>query len=176
MHSARPQARNGTGPSRWYLIQSKPRQGDRAEENLSNQGFQCFFPQVDVQAVVGQRQVTRREPLFPGYLFIQLSEVADNWLPIRSTRGVQRLVTFADKPLPVADTIINAIRDRLAVPDGPRMLFQPGDKVRITEGAFANVEAIFERFNGEERVVLLMNLLHKTQQVCFPLRSVSRID
>ena len=38
------------------------------------------------------------------------------------------------------------------------------------------VEAIFERFNGEERVVLLMKLLHKSQQVCFPLRSVARID
>lgn len=34
------------------------------------------------------------ESLFPGYLFIQLDQLNDNWHPIRSTRGVNQLVTF----------------------------------------------------------------------------------
>ena len=32
------------------------------------------------------------EPLFPGYLFIRLDSTHDNWYPIRSTRGVNRVV------------------------------------------------------------------------------------
>lgn len=81
-------------PPRWYLIQCKPRQDSRAEENLTRQDFKCYRPTHRVERVQRGRRTTSMESLFPGYLFIQLDQLNDNWHPIRSTRGVNQLVTF----------------------------------------------------------------------------------
>ncbi|MFH7611721.1 transcription termination/antitermination NusG family protein, partial [Pseudomonas syringae pv. tagetis] len=56
------------------------------------------------------------EPLFAGYLFIRMDQVQDNWYPIRSSRGVSRIVTFGGQPVPVRDHLIEQIRQRLSPP------------------------------------------------------------
>jgi transcriptional antiterminator RfaH len=101
--------------------------------------------------------------------------VQDNWYPIRSTRGVHEIVRFdLEKPLPVADAIIEGIRARLA-DRAPEPYLKPGERVRIADGPFAHLEAIFVSQDGEERVVLLMNLLQKDQRLVFPAGSVRRV-
>ena len=71
------------------------------------------------------RKLDRQESLFPGYLFIRLNPRTDDWQPIRSTRGVSQIVRFNDQPLPVADDIIEALRERLAT----RPLAQAEDRI-----------------------------------------------
>jgi transcriptional antiterminator RfaH len=160
--------------SRWYVIQCKPREERRALENLERQGFACYLPTVVVETL---RHGLRRdvpEPLFPGYLFIDLDELSDNWHPIRSTRGVIGLVRFREYPVPVPDEIIGRIRERFAR-DNPRISYlKPGERVRITQGLFAEVEGIFVAHDGHERVVLLMNILNREQRLSFPIASVHK--
>lgn len=157
----------------WYLLQCKPRQNFRAEENLCNQGFTCFQPVVEVERLQsGKRRITT-EPLFPGYLFIRLDSINDNWSPIRSTRGVSRLVGFTGLPLRVPDDVVEALRQRLD--EQPRIVpLQPGDTVIIKDGAFATIEAIFKAFDGEERVVILLNLMNREQQLVVPVGSIEK--
>ena len=50
--------------------------------------------------------------------------------------------------------------------------FSRGDAVRITEGPFSELEAIFLRNDGEERAILLLTLLHREQRLKMPLRSI----
>ena len=158
----------------WFLIQSKPRQGTRAEENLINQGYHCYFPRIAVDRLRCGRRQQVREPLFPGYLFVYLRPGADSWQPIRSTRGVQRLVTFDNKPVPVADEIINSIRDQVDRRESATSaLFRPGDRLRITRGPFADVQAIFQRFDGEERVIVLLELMHRRQHLVVQMADVA---
>ncbi|WP_111656343.1 transcription/translation regulatory transformer protein RfaH [Isoalcanivorax indicus] len=161
--------------SRWFLIQSKPRQGSRAEAHLNHQGYQTYLPQIATQTLRNGRREYITEPLFPGYLFIRLRPGADNWQPIRSTRGVQRLVSFSNTPTPVADAIVDGIRERLATQadaDGDP-LFRPGQTLRLQGGGFEDVEAIFERFDGEQRVMVLMNIMNRRQRVRVPLSHVA---
>src|SRR5690606_41037685 len=68
----------------------------RARENLENQGFTCFLPELSVERLRAGRRIQREEPLFPGYLFIRLDR-ASGWHTVRSTRGVQKLVTFGNQ-------------------------------------------------------------------------------
>ena len=63
--------------SHWYLIQTKPRQESRAEENLRRQHFECYRPIKPSAAGNGKAD----EALFPGYLFIRLDRQLDNWYP-----------------------------------------------------------------------------------------------
>jgi transcriptional antiterminator RfaH len=78
----------------WYVVHTRPRQEARALENLQNPGFNCFLPTMQVQKLRNQRVKTLTEPMFSRYLFIQLNEQTQNWGPIRSTLGVNKLVSF----------------------------------------------------------------------------------
>ncbi|MCD5992711.1 transcription/translation regulatory transformer protein RfaH [Pseudomonas sp. CDFA 602] len=159
-------------PARWYLIQTKPRQETRAEEHLQRQHFECYRPLRSEE----KKRTTRSpadEALFPGYLFIRMDQVHDNWYPIRSTRGVARIVTFGGHPVPVQDELIEQIRQRLAKP-APRLMFTHGEPVLIKTGGFSDVEAIFVAADGAERAVILLTMLQRQQKVVLPLSSLAR--
>ncbi|AHF66947.1 MULTISPECIES: transcription/translation regulatory transformer protein RfaH [Pseudomonas] len=156
--------------ARWYLIQTKPRQEGRAQEHLQRQHFECYRP---LTVSDNKKRIAKtEEELFPGYLFIRMHQVHDNWYPIRSTRGVARIVTFGGHPVPVQDHLIEQIRQRLLVPK-PRAMYAQGESVRVTAGGFCDVEAIFLAAEGTERAVILLNLLQRQQKVVIPLSSLS---
>ena len=163
-----------TNQPRWYVIQCKRREEFRAREHLERQEFSCYLPTLAVEKRRNNRKIDAREPLFPGYVFIQLDDVSDNWHPIRSTRGVIRIVRFGEHPLPVQDKIVEIIRQRLAG-DPPRVPYlQPGERVVVTEGCFADLEAIFVANDGDERVMLLMDILKSEQHLSFPAVNVRK--
>ncbi len=153
---------------RWYLIHCKPRQDARALENLERQAFECYRPVRQLERLCDGRKFLAQEPLFPGYLFIRLDAVNANWYPIRSTRGVHQIVRFQEYPVPVHDEIIDSIRVRLAEGSARAPCLKPGESVRITQGPFSQLEAIFGAADGAERVVLLLNILQSDQRLTFP--------
>ncbi|WP_231702187.1 transcription/translation regulatory transformer protein RfaH [Halopseudomonas litoralis] len=159
---------NDSTRAQWYLIQCKPRQEARAEENLRNQHFPCYCPFHTIEKIQHGRRVVTKQPLFPGYLFINLCKLTDNWHSIRSTRGVLRMVTFAGEPLAVADEIIENLRTRLASTDS-KPLFEEGGKVTVTEGPFKDLDAVFCKTDGNERAIILLTMLHREHQVRVPL-------
>lgn len=156
----------------WYLVQCKVRQEERAEENLTRQGYPCLRPTFLRRKTVRGKLQTVAESLFPGYLFIQLANGA-NWAPLRSTRGVLRVVSFGGTPLPIDDAIIRQLQARAEQQDVAAELV-PGQVVRIVDGPFAELEAIFVSMDGDERVVLLLNFLQREQKVRFPLCGIVR--
>ncbi len=154
----------------WYLVQCKPRQDARALEHLARQGFECFWPCLTVESLKGGRLRQLEQPLFPGYLFIHLG-MDDNWVSLRSTRGVSRIVGFSGSPCPVDDQIIDHLRVRCSQREGAPLL-RPGEAVRITSGPLADMDAIFLAMDGEQRVLLLLNLLNRQQRVPVPLLDI----
>lgn len=166
----------------WYVIQCRANQNQRAQANLENQGFTCFHPQLNVEKLRAGRRVTRLEPLFPGYLFIQLCEQSQSWYTIRSTRGVQKLVAFGQYPLPVPDDVIDSLRHAQSANDNPNgnthakvPAINPGDRLRIESGPFASLEGVFKRFDGQERVVVLLGLLQKQHELKLAVKDIRRL-
>ena len=135
----------------WYLIKAKPRQEHIAIRNLENQGYITYCPSI----TINDKQIV----LFPGYLFIYLDKEKDNWLPIRSTKGVVNFVRFGLNFAQVPDTIIKFLKaNELINKEKLNNLnrFKSGDKIQITDGVFKNCVAIFKSSKPQERVVLLM--------------------
>lgn len=157
----------------WYLVQCKVRQDERAEENLLRQGHVCYRPRYRRERLLRGQCQTVEESLFPGYLFIHISQ-QDNWGPLRSTRGVIRIVSFGDQPLSVSDGVIAQLQSHDHAPS-TEALFSAGDKVRIKEGPFSELEAIFQEMDRNERVVLLLNFLQREQRIYLPLASISKV-
>ena len=121
------------------------------------------------ERIVRGRRQTISESLFPGYLFIQLAADA-NWAPLRSTRGVNRIVAFGGMPLRLDNSLIAHLQQRTATVVQPAL--EAGDSVRITQGGFAELDAIFVAMDGEQRVLMLLNMLNRQQQVSLPLVSI----
>ena len=159
--------------SDWYLVQCKPRESFRAEIHLRNQGYTCFHPTYPVKKKVAGTVQTVISPLFPCYLFVLLS-AHDQWSTIRSTRGVNRLVSFNGMPARVAHSIIAGLQyhcEKLNQNEAEPLLKQ-GDRVVITEGCFKELEAIVMATKGEDRVILLLNLFNRQQVLDMPIESL----
>lgn len=156
----------------WYLVQCKPRQDERAQEHLLRQGYHCYRPEHSCECIVRGRRQIKLQSLFPGYLFIALADDA-NWAPLRSTRGVTRMVGFGGMPLEVDAQLIAQLQRRAGQASKP--VLQEGGSVRITDGSFAEVDAIYMAMDGDERVLLLLNVLNRQQQVSVPLASITKI-
>lgn len=108
------------------------------------------------------------EPLFPFYLFIQLDQISSNWRPIRSTRGVLRIVSFGNVPAAVPDTLVEQLKHCPHSTEGAHSRFSAGDCVNIAEGPFKGLEAVFQYSKGTERAVVLLNMLQQQRPVEVP--------
>ncbi len=159
---------------RWYLVQCKPGESFRAVEHLENQKYICFHPTYPVKRQLRGRIKTQIEVLFPHYLFIQLTK-ADNWVPIRSTRGVNSIVRFNGIPATLEDHLVEGLRQQCAKLNGIEAtpLYNVGDRVLITDTCFKELEAIVTATSGDERVTLLFNLCNRPQQMELPACAVA---
>lgn len=148
----------------WYALQHKPAQGDRALDNLQNQGITCFYPKITVEKIKAGKRSKKLEALFPGYLFVHLEQTDPMWAKLRSTRGVLRVVGFAGKPAAIGDEIIQHIEDSLhAVADVGGI--KPGQPVELSDGPFQSIDAIFKAYDGEERAIVLIQFMQKQQAI-----------
>ena len=143
---------------KWYLVKTKPLNEKRVFTRLTGAGYECLFPRI--------RKKTRRtghtdiRPLFPTYLFVQFA--LEQLRTIRYTHGVSKIVSFGPEPQEVEGNIVDAIRGRMdeegmvALVSKPAD-WKPGEKIRIGEGPFSGIEAVFlEELPDRERVVLLL--------------------
>lgn len=156
----------------WYVIHTKPRQEFRALEQLRNQHYTCFLPTLSREKVRRGKLETCVEPLFAQYLFIRLNSVADNWMPIRSTRGVHQLLSFGGRLATLPDTCVEALRNTSRALH--QRAFERGDRVTILQGPFAGLEGIYQLPDGDARALVLVQLMSQPQRLKFALEMLRR--
>jgi len=159
-----------TGDS-WYVVQTKPRQEFRAEAHLRNQGLRCVLPTLQAERIRRGKRVLANEPLFARYLFIELGATDAKWSVLRSTRGVSRLVEFGGVPAKLPPGWIDAFQHQATA---PRKLFEPGQRVVVTQGPFSGLEGIYQMPDGESRAIVLLELLSKPCRGAFPVEALRR--
>ncbi len=156
---------------RWYPIHTKPRQEQKALTHLLRQGFQCHLPLARERRLVRGRYTQITCTLFPNYLFARLKMGEDNVAPIRSTQGVIGLTRFGLQIPPVPEGFVEALLardpDASGIPVGAQE-WQPGQKLRITDGPFVGLEAVFAAHDGTARVIVLLNMLGQDQRLAIP--------
>ena len=95
----------------------------------------------------GQRRNSERK-FFPGYVLVQMEMDEDTWHLVRETPKVLGFIGGSpEKPAPITDHEANAILRRVeegAEKPRPKVLFEPGEVVRVTDGPFNDFNGVVE--------------------------------
>ena len=160
---------------RWYVVQTRPHQEQRAEVNLARQGYRVWLPVMERSRRRAKRIETGRAPLFPQYLFVALDIGREPWRAINGTFGVKRLLADDTHPQALPEEFVAALReatgdDGVSTPALPDL--QPGDDVTIAVGPFVECAAVVLRLAPRERVEVLLEVLGGRVPARLPRRSV----
>jgi transcriptional antiterminator RfaH len=166
-----------TGNRSWYVVQTHSHCEGRAVQHLARQGFETYFPRYLKRRRHARRIDVVVAPLFPGYLFVAIDRSIQRWRSIQSTIGVVRLLCNGDAPCEVPPAILNEIR-RQESSDGYVALrsmpaFNPGDAIRIVDGAFAECLGLFDQMRDRERVSVLLNLLGRKVRLTLSAENIA---
>jgi transcriptional antiterminator RfaH len=156
--------------ARWYVVKTKVRQEQVAQDNLRRQGFEAWLPQLVCERRRRGKWQPNREPMFPGYLFVELEAGVQNFSPIRSTRGVSSLVSFSFEPSPMPVGAVESLRhlhdnDKVGDVVTP---FRRGGAVCIAKGAFSGWKGVYNTNHGSERVMIMLDIMGRQHSLSFP--------
>jgi transcriptional antiterminator RfaH len=162
----------------WFLIFTKPAGEQVAQSNLERQGYRVYYPRLLRPSLLRGHWTDRIVSLFPRYLFVQLDSARQSLAPVRSTLGVSAIIRFGHEAAVVPSGIVDALIERADPESGLHRLandaqFRPGARVSVIAGAFQGLDGVFEREAGDERAVVLLDLLGRSTPVRVPLAYVA---
>ena len=146
----------------WYAVQTQPNRENLAVEHLKRQGFSVWMPICERIIRHARKSKRVRRPLFPGYLFVNLDVETAQWRSINGTIGVNRIVSFGQRPAPVATQFIDALQnieanEGLVAVNGDALL--PGQDVEILSAPMVGTIAKLLSLKAVNRVTVLLNML-----------------
>ncbi|RUO80280.1 transcription/translation regulatory transformer protein RfaH [Idiomarina tyrosinivorans] len=156
----------------WFVVKTKPKQEQRALANLEHQGMEAFLPKLSQQRVQRGKRKVVLEPMFPGYLFVQLPNFDEQFYKIKNTFGVASLVRFGDHTPTIPDSWVQQLKATTTERDD----FAPkvGDTVEIEQGPFAGLSAKIVGLDGESRCMVLLEFLQKQVTASFAYTDIRK--
>jgi len=159
--------------SRWFAVWTRSRHEKVSASMLAIIGVEHFLPLRSEVRRWSDRKKTVTLPLFSGYLFVRMNPNKDSRLEVLKAPGIAGFVGNSSGPLPIPDQQIEDIRTVLArrVECSVLPLLVEGERVRVARGPLAGVEGLLLRSNSTTRLLISIEMIHKTLAV-----SVSRED
>ena len=151
----------------WFILQFKPNAHYQANKNLNQQGFETFLPLNNTTSRNASRFINANRPLFPGYMFITFDRTESKWHKINNTYGVSRLVTFNSTLKSIPDIFVNNLMKRYNLSGNllPIKKLKKGDQVKLLKGPFANFAATVEKYEDDQRIWILMDLMGRKSKI-----------
>jgi transcriptional antiterminator NusG len=150
----------------WYVVHAYSNYEHKVktslEERIKRYGLQDKFGEVLVptEEVVEMREGQRRKSerkFFPGYVLVQMEMDDETWHLVKEVPKVLGFIGgSSDRPAPITEKEANAILNR--VQEGvdkprPKVLFEPGEVVRVTAGPFNDFNGVVEQVNYDKNKV-----------------------
>jgi len=157
---------------RWYVVHAYSGFENAVKrsliEHIKLAGMEDKFGEILVptEEVVEMREGRKRKSerkFFPGYVLVEMEMDDDTWHLVKDVPKVMGFIGgTSDRPAPISEKEANAILNR--VQEGvdkprPKVLFEPGEVVRVTDGPFNDFNGVVEEVNYEKsrlRVAVLI--------------------
>ena len=157
---------------RWYVVHAysgfENQVKKSLEQRIKRMEMEDYFGEILVptEEVVeirdGQKRRSERK-FFPGYVLVQMELNDETWHLVREVPRVMGFIGgTSDRPAPIsdaeADQILNRVKEGAEKPR-PKVLFEVGEVVRVTDGPFTDFNGVVEEVNYEKsrlRVAVLI--------------------
>ncbi|MCB1873839.1 MAG: transcription termination/antitermination protein NusG [Gammaproteobacteria bacterium] len=148
---------------RWYVVHAysgfEAQVKRSLEERVKRYGMEESFgeilvPTEEVVEMRGGQQRRSERKFFPGYVLVQMDMTDDTWHLVKDVPKVMGFIGgTGDRPAPITDKEAQAILQR--VQEGvekprPKVLFEPGEVVRVIDGPFNDFNGVVEDVDYEK--------------------------
>ncbi len=148
---------------KWYVVHAysnfEKKVKNSLEERIKLNGLEDKFGKILVptEEVVEMKEGKKRSSerkFFPGYVLVQMELDEDTWHLVKSVPKVLGFIGGrSDQPAPIteeeANFILNRVEERADKPR-PKVLFEPGEVVRVVDGPFNDFSGVVENVNYDK--------------------------
>ncbi len=148
---------------RWYVIHAYSGFEGRVKQSLQDYvkraGMEDLFgdvmvPTEEVVEMRGGQQRKSERKFFPGYVLVNMELTDDTWHLVKSVPKVMGFIGgTGDKPAPIpdaqADAILQRVQEGVEKPR-PKVLYEPGEVVRVVDGPFTDFNGVVEEVDYEK--------------------------
>ena len=152
----------------WYVVHAQTGYEDRIKAVLEAKikaGLtkdaisQIMVPIEQVSEIKGGKKRISQRKFFPGYILVEMELSDEAWYLIKSIPGVTGFVGAGSRPLPLKEeeieTILKQAKDAKEKPT-PKVVFEKGEAVRVTDGPFTNFNGVIEEANVAKGKIKVM--------------------
>ena len=152
---------------KWYVVHTlsghEQRVKDTLEYNIERNNMRELIPQVlipteSVSEVKGGKKSITKRKFFPGYVLVEMVLTDETYYFIRETNGVINFIGTG-KPVPLQDREVQNILELIEEKKEkvkPKVLFDKGENIKITDGPFVNFTGVVEEVNPDRGKLKVM--------------------
>ncbi len=148
---------------RWYVVHAysgfEAQVKRSLEERVARFGMEDKFGEIlvpteeVVEMRAGQQRRSERK-FFPGYVLVHMEMTDDTWHLVKDVPKVMGFIGgTGDRPAPIsdkeADEILQRVQEGVEKPR-PKVLFEPGEVVRVIDGPFNDFNGVVEEVDYEK--------------------------
>jgi len=143
----------------WYVIHTLTGEEEKVKARLLKQSqfkkledkmSQVLIPTEVVSEVKGGKKKISERKFFPGYILVEMELTDEVWYLVKNTTGVTSFVSYGSKPTPLLEeevaSILKHTQERKEKPI-PKVVFETGEGVKVTDGPFTNFNGNIEEVN-----------------------------
>lgn len=150
--------------SSWFAVQTRPRHEKKVAHSLQEKEIKAFLPLFSSTHCWSDRRRVVHAPLFPSYLFVQISDTQDMRVPILRTTGVLGIVGNRGIGATIPEEQIQAVQAILeqGIPFTSFPFLNAGQRVRIRGGSLDGLQGILLAKNGDESLVVSVEIIQRS--------------
>lgn len=128
------------------------------ENKIIAEGMQDFIGRVIIpteqvsEVRSGKKKISKRK-FFPGYLLVEMELDEKTYLFVKTAPGVTGFIGLGKRPMPLPQEEVDSIikrTEQTQVKPSPKIVFEKGEQVRVTEGPFLNFNGTIEEVHPEK--------------------------
>jgi transcriptional antiterminator NusG len=157
----------GAMAKKWYVVKAMSGQERKVKSNveariqveeLGDSVGRVLIPTENVSEVKGGKKKISTRLFFPGYILVEMELNERTYHFVRQTNGVLGFLGDQE-PIPLKDDEIGNILDQIEAKKEkvkPKVMFEVGESVKVTEGPFVNFSGVINETNPDKGKLKVM--------------------
>ncbi|MFZ4524100.1 MAG: UpxY family transcription antiterminator [Chlorobium sp.] len=155
------------GMLHWYALYVRSRYEKKVHQMFLEQDVVSFLPLLDTWKQWSDRRKKVSEPLFRGYVFVNI-DIRKDHIQVLDTEGVVKFIGIGRKPSVISEKDIEWLRKLVREPDAVKRTvatLPAGQRVRVLAGPFKDFEGVVVKEGREARLVVFFDSIMQGVEV-----------